>query len=124
MLTHVLENTSVQVMWSTFEPYLPHSILPSIIFGGKALTMIVLVCPHFLCYLAEMTPLLEAQEMITLCRICRDLFALYSLCLFRTLETEKLKFSANPSKIYREIQMLLNRSSSLLVSQECGYISV
>ena len=28
MVTHVLEFTSVQVMWSTFEPYLPHSILP------------------------------------------------------------------------------------------------
>ena len=33
----------VQVMWSTFEPIIPHSILPSVIFGSAALTMIILV---------------------------------------------------------------------------------
>jgi len=31
-----------QVMWSTFEPIIPHSILPSVIFGSAALTMIIL----------------------------------------------------------------------------------
>ena len=33
----------VQDMWSTFEPIIPHSILPSVIFGSAALTMIILV---------------------------------------------------------------------------------
>nr|XP_024361884.1 maltose excess protein 1-like, chloroplastic isoform X2 [Physcomitrium patens] len=31
-----------QVMWSTFEPFLPHSLLPAIVFGGGILCLVIL----------------------------------------------------------------------------------
>eukprot|EP00246_Nothoceros_aenigmaticus_P007330 TRINITY_DN21049_c0_g1_i1.p1 TRINITY_DN21049_c0_g1~~TRINITY_DN21049_c0_g1_i1.p1 ORF type:complete len:297 (+),score=36.48 TRINITY_DN21049_c0_g1_i1:133-891(+) len=31
-----------QVMWSTFQPYLPPSMIPAILFGGSAVTLVVL----------------------------------------------------------------------------------
>lgn len=41
----------VQVMWSTFEPFLPHSMLPSIVCGTAILSLVILVCSIFIQFL-------------------------------------------------------------------------
>lgn len=44
-LSHLFEHlvVALQVMWSTFVPYIPPSVLPGTIFGSIALLLVILV---------------------------------------------------------------------------------